>query len=296
MTIDQRISCDQRTSCALRRLLILGLWAGVMLPAGRVGAEPPAEVQDAAYAQYFGDGLRLFAEGQFGPAAQNLLRAYAMDARARTLAMAISAYDEMGFCDAVSRQTLLYQQAHPDAPPLAISRCKAPGQLVLECAGLRPEVGEGWVRVNDEFDVKCGRDIALPAGEHHLRARTRTVRGEQARAPQSITVTAGKKSTVLLDFYDVPTRWEAAGKAAHALQTLDARVERLGQPSLVYSVILGEDGIYQVYVHPYPDAAPEFISLPLRPEVLRLCDAGQRLDLRARRCVPVDALAVPKFD
>lgn len=290
---------DQRILRAARRL---GLWAGVMLAGAVPGkrglrAEPPADLQDAVYAQYFGDGLRLFAEGQFAPAAQNLLRAYAMDSRARTLAMAVSAYDAMGFCDAVSRQAQLYQQAHPDAPALTITRCKTPGQLVLECAGPRAEVGDGWVSVNDEFDVKCGRDISLPPGEHRLRVHTRAAHDAQARPAQPIIITAGQKSTVLLDFYDLPTRWAAPGQPSpDALNALAARVERLGQPSLVYSVILGEDGIYQVYVHPLPDGASEFIRLPLRPEVLRLCDAGQRLDLRARRCVPVDALAVPKFD
>lgn len=252
----------------------------------------PTGSQDANYAQYFGDGLRQFGEGNYGQAIPNLLRAYALDSKADTLRLVITAYDKMGFCDAAARQTEVFLAVHTGEDAPAPERCAQAGTVELECVGATgPLVGEP-ARVDGQFEVGCGQSLRLPVGTHEISVG-------QGRSPTSRqTVDVVKEATVSLrlESFGEPQRWGAPTSAdVRQLVDFPVNVERVSDAGFGYTVFLTQDGIYRVFVQASPSQTPAFFDLPFRPNILRLCDSGERFDHSAHRCVPVEGMVVPKF-
>src|SRR5690554_395250 len=135
----------------------------------------PANTPDSSYAQYFGDGLRQFGEGNYGRAIPNLLRAYALDSKAETLSLVIASYDKMGFCDAAARQTQVFEAVHAGEDTPSPERCAQAGTVELECVGATgPLVGEP-ARVDGQFDVGCGQSLRFRL----VSTKFRSARGAQ---------------------------------------------------------------------------------------------------------------------
>lgn len=251
-----------------------------------------ASAQELSYAQYFGDGLREFGEGNYEKAIPNLLRAYALDSKAETLGFVIAAYDEMGFCDAASRQTEVFKAAHAGEDTPEPSRCAQAGTVELECVGVGGLLAGEPARVDGRFDVACGRTLRLPVGEHEFAVG----QGETKNSRRRIRVLENKTVSLRLESFGEPKRWRAAGGPEVAqLSDLPAHVERVRDAEVGYTVFLTQDGIYRVFVQASPTQAPAFFDLPFRPNILRLCDSGERFDERSHQCVPVKGMMIQKF-
>jgi|GEM_PF-6012002 len=252
----------------------------------------PANTPDSSYAQYFGDGLRQFGEGNYGRAIPNLLRAYALDSKAETLSLVIASYDKMGFCDAAARQTQVFEAVHAGEDTPSPERCAQAGTVELECVGATgPLVGEP-ARVDGQFDVGCGQSLRLPVGEHEISVG----QGRSKTSRRTVNVAEGTTVSLRLESFGEPQRWRAPGGAdVRQLADFPVNVERVTDAGFGYTVFLTQDGIYRVFVQASPAQAPAFFDLPFRPNILRLCDSGERFDHSAHQCVPVKGMVVPKF-
>ncbi|MFP4601241.1 MAG: hypothetical protein ACLFVJ_23535 [Persicimonas sp.] len=249
------------------------------------GSEDKSQThQSAEYARSLGDGLRHHAEGRFDQAVEHLFRAYARDSRAKTLRFIVDSYDQMGFCDAAARQIDIYERDHPDAQPPQLERCASTGALSLECSR-----DEATVRIDGHFEARCGQSVDLPAGEHR-------VAGPLIESARTVKIEAGEAARVELTVRPRVSRLSRAGSTIDARSEGSPQVERLRGPSKDYPIYQAQDGLYHIFV--LPDSAGEamFLPLELRPEVLRLCDSGERFDRESRRCLKADGLQIKKME
>ncbi|AWV89032.1 hypothetical protein DN745_06640 [Bradymonas sediminis] len=250
-----------------------------------------ASSQDSRYAQYFGDGLREFGEGNFERAIPNLLRAYALDSRAETLGLVISAYDKMGYCDAALRQLEVFESAHARASAPGLAECAKIGTVQLECVGAAGALAGESAQVNGRFEVTCGEAVRLPAGEHAVAVGE----GASEKSRRKVRVLEGETVSLRLESIDPPKRWRPVTPEVSQLPDLPAYVERVPDAGFSYSVFLTQDGIYRVFVQAAADQPPAYFDLPFRPNILRLCDSGERYDRRLHECVPMEGLNITKF-
>lgn len=270
-------------------------------------AQEKAERSSDDYAAAYSEGIQNYSEGDFKEAVDSLLRAYALDPQPSTLRMVVRAYDEMGFCDAAMRQKEVLETVHPEADEPNLRRCADSGAVKLQCADKDGAVFGGRVLVDGKFSVECGQTISLAPGAHRLlpepATRVRAPDREAARAlrdaAQTVEVDAGELTEITLTFVAPPIRWKLADEPEVSVLTdLAVRVERLEANLPEYTVYLTDDGLYRVLLRPQsssmrPSARP--LTSP-RPEVLRLCDSGERFDDQLYRCVPIKKMHVPKFD
>lgn len=244
-----------------------------------------AESKDA-YARYYGDGLRHYAEGDFGQAVENLFRAYALESKASTLGLIVTSYDKMGFCDAAKRQLGVHQLVHPEASSPELRQCASTGIVAITCKG--PEAD---VTVDRQFHVSCGQRIALPTGEHQLSA-------ERVDSPRHVVITEGQTEHVELVFSPAPTRWKTASSRTQVSKLSDAsaQIDRLERSELDYTVFQSQDGLYRIFIHPGSSSAGGVLPLPLRPDVLRLCDSGESFDAKTSSCTPRQGMQIQKME
>jgi hypothetical protein len=259
----------------------LALFVTVSLSATTVMAE-----SNDAYVRYYGDGLRHYAEGDFGAAVQNLFRAYALDSKPSTLGLIVTSYDKMGYCDAAERQLGVHRLVHPDAGSPELIHCSSTGTVEIACKG--PEAD---VTVDRQFQVSCGQRIALPVGEHRLSA-------ERVDSPRRFTVQAGRTARVELAFAPAPTRWNTASSRTQSSKEPDAvaQIDRLERGGLDYTVFESPDGLYRIFVHPGSAASGGVLPLQLRPDVLRLCDSGESFDPASSHCIPLQGMQIQKME
>lgn len=271
---------------ACRLSLILLVCSLLCSLPGLFGASALAADSTGDYARYYGDGLRHFAEGDFAEAVEHLFRAYALEPEASTMGLIVASYDKMGFCDAAKRQLDVHRLVHPDAKAPSLDRCKATGTVAITCEG-----PEAPVTVDRQFQVACGQRVALPVGEHRLSA-------ERIDAPEMVVVQKDQTANVALIFAPAPERWKSAAKppAISKLPDANAKVARLEKGGLGYTVFQSRDGLYRVFIHPSAGDSGHLISLPLRPDVLRLCDSGDQFDRKSGQCVPVEGMQIQKME
>jgi hypothetical protein len=241
---------------------------------------------DDAYARYYGDGLRHYAEGDFSQAVENLFRAYALESKASTLGLIVTSYDKMGFCDAATRQLSVHRMVHPDTTSPTLSNCASTGAVAISCKG--PEAA---VTVDRQFTVSCGQRIELSTGEHQLSA-------ERVDSPRRVTVEEGETESVELVFSPAPTRWKTASSEAKVSKLPDAaaQIDRLERGGLDYTVFQSQDGLYRIFIHPGSASSGGVLPLPLRPDVLRLCDSGESFDAKSHSCVPLQGMQIQKME
>jgi hypothetical protein len=254
------------------KVLAVALFSAAMLFSPPLAAQP-----DDAYARFFGDGLRHLGEGRLSEAVEELFRAYAIDESPQTLSLIIGAYDRMGFCDAADVQRQLHADRHPESEPPRSQRCANTGQLRVECD--RPAAP---VRVDGRFEVACGQTVTLPAGEHHLVAASAAPVVVHVEADQTAQATVASPA---------PEQSSASPQVRKVAES-SANVERL-LGELAYTVYMSQDGLYQLVIHPHGFSGG---PVPLRPEVLRLCDTGEFFDRDSRRCMPSDSMKIHKME
>lgn len=250
------------------------------------GTAAVAQESSDAYARYYGDGLRHYAQGNFSQAVENLFRAYAIMPKASTLGLIVGSYDKLGFCDAAARQLDVHRLVHPDTEAPVLNRCNQTGILAIACEG--PVAA---ITIDRRFEVACDQEVALPVGEHHLSA-------ERVDAPKKVVVTKGERIEIVLKFTPAPKRWKSATGSAGVPKLPDsaANVARLeGEGGLGYTVFQTKEGLFRVFIHPGPTDPGQMISLPMRPDVLRLCDSGEQFDRKASQCVPVQGMQIQKI-
>lgn len=248
------------------------------------GDDKPQSHESDGYARHLGDGLRHHAEGRFDQAVEHLFRAYAMDSRAKTLRLIVDSYDQMGFCDAAARQSDIFERNHPDAQPPEMERCANTGELTIECS--QPKT---TVHIDEHFEARCGQTIDLPVGEHR-------VTGTLVESARTVKVEAGESARVELTIRPRVSRLSRAGSTSDTRSEGSPQIERLRGPAGDYPVYQAQDGLYHIFI--LPDSAGEamFLPLGLRPEVLRLCDSGERFDRESRRCLQADGLQIKKME
>lgn len=269
-------------STSLRQITIglaaVGLW---------LSAAPAHAQSSPSYAAYYGDGLRHYTEGRLSEAVEHLYRAYALRDEPATLSLIIRAYDEMGHCDAVERQLEIFALAHPEQKAPQARRCATTGQIELRCKG-----GQRPVRVDEHFEVACGKTVSVPVGERRLV-------GDFAQAPRQVSVSADQTVSVELVFSPAPKRWKQARGRASVDMVQDsqlARVDRLDGSANAYTVYQSPDGLYHIFIHQGGAGMGGVIPIQIRPEVLRLCDTGERYDQPSHSCVPVEEMQIQKME
>lgn len=250
-----------------------------------VRSESPSQSNEsAAYARSLGDGLRHYAEGRFGQAVEHLFRAYAMDSRARTLELIIDAYDQMGFCDAAGRQLDLYERDHAAQTVPTLDSCASTGELSIECSQ-----SEATVRIDGRFEARCGQTVHLPVGEHRLS-------GTLVESTQTVKIEQGKAARIDLTIRPRVSRLSQTRSTIGTGSEGSPRVDRLRGPAGDFTAYQSRDGLYHIFILPNSSGEAMFLPMSLRPEVLRLCDSGQRFDRDSRRCVEADGLQIKKME
>ncbi len=191
----------------------------------------PASAQDTpdsnddltrAYAAFYGDGMRHYAEGRNDEAIANFYRAYALKPSALLLKLIVRTHDFMGHCSAAQRQLEHFVEKHPrDRTPPKLQICRTPGTLVVSCSA---EVEQ--VVVDDSIRVACGQTVSLPAGAHELRS--------SKGGPVILSVVKAGETT------QASVGTAAPGESYEKVPLLEDN-ER-------YLVIRAPDGLYQLWV------------------------------------------------
>lgn len=281
--MNDQILC-RRLAAALAVLAVI-ITAASGWAQSRSAASERTDETEQAYARYYGDGLRHYAEGDFEAAVENLFRAYAIRPEASTMGLIVRSYDQMGFCDAANRQVAVYRLVHDDKPVPEIDRCQTTGGLVIECEGRAAPI-----RVDGQFEAACGQRLTLPVGEHALSS-------ERIDGAHKVSVSAGQTATARLTLTPRPQRWEPHDPPRIGqLSDPAVDVERLGAAGMGYTVFQSADGLYRIFILPDAGASGGLIGVPVRPDVLRLCDSGQRFDPGSHRCRPIGGMQIQKME
>lgn len=177
----------------------------------------------AAYAKFYGDGMRHYAEGRNEEAIANFYHAYALRPSALLLKLIVRTHDFMGHCSAAQLQLEHFGDKHPNKKPPRLQICRDPGRLQIACAR-----GVEEVVIDDSIRTRCGKTLALPPGEH----RVRSVTGGPA---EIVVVKAGETVELRVDEVD-----------ARRSKTF-AKVPLL-EDNERYLVIQAPDGLYQLWV------------------------------------------------
>ena len=115
-----------------------------------------------AYGMYYGNGLRHFAEGRHGKAAEALFRAYGLEPSAHVMELIVDNYDQMGHCGAARRQQSFFERRYDESASPELERCNETGKLIVECGDV-----ERSVTINDDIEGRCGEAVEVPAGQQH---------------------------------------------------------------------------------------------------------------------------------
>lgn len=230
----------------------------LLLSALLIAAPAAAQEQlngDAAYAVYFGDGMRHHIEGRHGPAIEYLARAFAMRPQPQTLRMLVRSYDAIGHCDAAAGQRTLFKEMFASAgePPAPV-RCAAAATLKLECGS-----ADADLLVDSYILTTCNATLTLPAGPH-------TIEGNGFSLIERVTLAAKESRTLALPI-------DAAREADRKGGADPERIPRLATSAERFRVYLSPDGLYQIWVR-LDERAPDLLS-PYGPDIRFTCRKGE---------------------
>jgi hypothetical protein len=196
---------------------------------------------DAAYAVYFGDGMRHYVEGRHGVAIEYLSRAFAMRPQAQTQRMIVRSYDAIGHCSAAQQQRTLFREMFPTSgEPPALERCATPATLTLSCGS-----ADADLLIDEHILTTCAASVSLPPGEH-------IIEGRGFPLLERVTLTAKETRSLALP---IDAAKDAKGKAAPR----EERVPRLASPSESFRVYLSPDGLYQIWAR-VDNTGPELLA------------------------------------
>lgn len=232
----------------LRILPLLGLLS--LLPTSLAAQERLSG--DAAYAVYFGDGMRHYVEGRHGVAIEYLSRAFAMRPQAQTQRMIVRSYDAIGHCAAAQQQRVLFREMFPTSgEPPVLERCATPATLTLSCGS-----ADADLLIDEHILTTCAAAVSLPPGEH-------VIEGRGFALLQRVTLAAKEARTLELPI-------DAAKEPKAKTPRGEERVPRLASTSESFRVYLSPDGLYQIWARVESDG----------PELLAPTSAGTRFVCR----------------
>lgn len=225
------------------------------LIAAPAAAQTPVAQQlqgDAAYAVYFGDGMRHHVEGRHVDAIEHLSRAFAMRPQVQTLRMIIRSYDAIGHCAAAAQQQLVHRELFPAAgEPPALARCAQTATLKLECGSSDAELV-----IDQRILTTCNASVLLPPGVH-------IIEGNGFSLVERVELAAREVRAISLPI-------DAA--RSNTAKSSDERVPMLATSSERFRVYLSPDGLYQIWVR-LDERAPDLLS-PYGPEIRFSCRKG----------------------
>ncbi len=172
------------------------------------------------YANYFGDGLRLYAQGHYNDALESLYRAYAIKPSAEVLNIIVRTHDFAGQCSAVERQLTLFKELFPREKSPKAQLCAEPGELRIECT---PHASQ--VMINHTMRAHCGTTIKVPEGTH-------TVHSDELNEAKTFAVKKGETTVAKLQL--VPQKWAT-------------QVDKLDD-FRPYTAIKSADGLFEIWV------------------------------------------------
>lgn len=197
-----------------------------------------AQEVDLAWAQYFGDGMRMWAEGRYDEALTLLYRAHAISPTERTYAYIIRSHDFTGNCTAAEAQLEQMGLDYPGATAPPLQLCYNPATLFIRC-----EHPTSQILIDDKMQVSCDREVRLPGGVHDVYVPSVDFR-------QQVLLEDGKREVV--EVKTKPRKWSPASDASRT------RVPRVAADRDRITVFLAEDGVYRVWVQ---EAGPEMLPV-----------------------------------
>lgn len=201
---------------------------------------PVAKAQgvDMVWAQYFGDGMRMWAEGRYDEALTFLYRAHAISPTERTYAYIIRSHDFTGNCSAAEIQIEQMNVDYPGAAPPPLQLCYNPATLAIEC-----EHPTSKILIDDKIHVTCDREVRLPGGMHDVYVPSVDFR-------KQVTLEDGKRAVVQVK--TTPRKWSPASEGGRT------KVPRVASDREHITVFLADDGVYRVWVQ---DHGPEMLPV-----------------------------------
>lgn len=142
------------------RLLPIAMLSAVFLAPGALAAQ---DAQARQYAEYYGDGVRAYAESRYDDALTNLYRAIAVQPNPFALKLIVRIHDFQGNCSAREGSLSLLSEMFPSERSPRPQRCAVTGELEIRCAPV-----DGEVIVDRQFTARCGTAILVPIGSHRV--------------------------------------------------------------------------------------------------------------------------------
>ena len=219
---------------------------------------PEGSAMEQSYGVYYGDGLRYFAEGRFDAAVESLFRAYGMRPSESVMELIIDAYDSMGHCDAVERQTRFFRGSHDPDRRFELDRCAARAELIVSCQ----QAGR-VIELNGQLRGGCAERLTVPADEDLVV----TIANTEFR--QTISIAEGQREQLnpgeKRAVYSQAQVKRLSGWATRVDRLPlyfgeQARVSRLSDPTAPYRVYESEDGIYQVWMRSEADEEADTVQ------------------------------------
>lgn len=185
------------------------------------------------YADHYGDGLRLYAEGRYDVALESLYRAYALKPSANLLKLIVRSHDFMGHCSAVERQLVMFRDTYPREDAPAAQLCANPGTLKIECS-----THAGSVVIDHMITTSCGTAVKLPAGVHRVHSKA-------LNEAREFVVTPGEVTTATLQLN--PEKW------------FPSRGDQSDQGQ--FTVLKSADGLYEIWLKSSLRDDPEMANI-----------------------------------
>lgn len=158
-----------------------------------IAATAAAQESADRYAEYYGDGIRAYAESRYDDALTNLYRAMAVKPNPFALKLIARVHDFQGNCSARDNSVTMLKDLFPGEKAPPAQRCATVGEVDVVCA---PD--EGTVRVDGEFDARCGMRLRLPVGTHEL---------ENTSFGTVLLVEVVRGDTITANLYLRPNKW-----------------------------------------------------------------------------------------
>ncbi len=216
------------------------------------------QTSNEAYADFYGNGLRFYTEGNYVEAIDHLFHAFALRPSIDVLRLIVRSYDFMGHCDAAQKQRVFFQELYPRESVPPADQCKETATLTIDCTPTRTPV-----IVNHVIDSYCGATLNVVPGKVHVESSTHG-------SSQSISVNPGDTAVVQIKLN--AEKWSKVDAPANSSGLI--RVPRLPTRQSEYAVYQSRDGLYQIWVRAELRSEQDLSNSPdfkMQPRVEIVC-------------------------
>lgn len=216
------------------------------------------QTSNEAYADFYGNGLRSYTEGNYVEAIDHLFHAFALRPSAEILRLIIRSYDFMGHCDAAQKQRVFFQEIYPREAVAPPDQCKQTASLTIDCTPIRTPV-----TVNYVIDSFCGATLNIVPGKVHV---------ESPSHSSSQTLTVNPSENAIAQIKLNAEKWSKIDSSSHSSSLI--RVPRLPTRQSEYAVYQSRDGLYQIWVRAELRSEQDLSSSPefkMQPRVEIVC-------------------------